>query len=111
MTMLLFVIIVAIYGITVKGECSEAEYQWSLETCTEITTNSGVSKDLKDMTDEERWAVCSNYLERVWCVHGILNVCENSPQLMFRGNSLDEMKALVEDQRKDLQKFCGRAHD
>ncbi|XP_041378186.1 uncharacterized protein LOC121390436 [Gigantopelta aegis] len=92
--------------ITVKGECPEADYQQSLQTCTEIVPNT-VEKALVDMTDEERQAVCSYYVDAVMCIQGILNVCEDSPKLMLHGNSMDEMKSLVKEQHRDIEKFCG----
>ncbi|XP_041378639.1 uncharacterized protein LOC121390781 [Gigantopelta aegis] len=109
MTMLLFVIIVAICGITVKGECQEADYQQRIQTCIEKGINTGVSKDLKDMTGEEKQATCSNYIEGITCAQGVLNDCADSPQLMFRGNSLDEMRAIAEEQRNNIEKFCATA--
>ncbi|XP_041377684.1 uncharacterized protein LOC121390045 isoform X1 [Gigantopelta aegis] len=103
--MLLFGLILAVYGISVKGEC-QGNIEQRILTCSQIIRRPVQLSDIGNLDPEEKQRVCTNVREGMTCSLDIINECADSPQLASTGTPVETMRASLNSGLQDLSKVC-----
>ncbi|XP_041377690.1 uncharacterized protein LOC121390048 [Gigantopelta aegis] len=102
--MLLFVLILTVCGISVRGEC-QGDFNQRMLSCNQIIRRPMRFSDIGNLDPEEKQRVCTNAHAAMICALDIVNDCIDSPQLK-NGRPL-EARASLQSSLQRLSNVCG----
>ncbi|XP_041378303.1 uncharacterized protein LOC121390536 isoform X2 [Gigantopelta aegis] len=100
-----FIFILAVCSIAVKGVCETDYYDHKLRDCSSMLMLR-TSTQFNNLGSQEKEAVCSIYRQGLACALDLINECADSPQLMYRGYTMEALRTRLETYRDNVNTKC-----
>ncbi|XP_041378142.1 uncharacterized protein LOC121390405 [Gigantopelta aegis] len=102
--MLLFILILAVCGIAVKGECETDYYVPKLRKCSMFIWISTYAHD--EYVASVNCSVLSGYRQDLTCGLDVVNECADSPHLMYRDYTMEALRTKIQTLRDVIDTKC-----
>ncbi|XP_041377458.1 uncharacterized protein LOC121389869 [Gigantopelta aegis] len=102
--MLLFILILGVCGIVVKGECETDYYVQKLRDCALFIRISASTPD--EYLAMVQCRLLSVYRQDLTCGLDVVNECTDSPQLMYRGYTMEALRTKIQTSRDVIDTKC-----